>query len=87
MLGVIHTINAFLPLLQAGAMKKCIVISSPLGTPKMTNDGNVAAFTGYSISKAAVNLATTKYAARFRDEGLLFVMFNPGFVKTMQGSE
>jgi len=86
-LGVIHTINAFLPLLQAGPTKKCMVISSPLGSPKMTLDANFAAFTGYGISKAAVNLATSKYAARFRDEGLIFLMVNPGFVKTMQGPE
>ncbi|KLO12359.1 NAD-binding protein [Schizopora paradoxa] len=86
-LGVIHTINAFLPLLKAGATKKCIVISSPLGTEKMTLDANLAAFAGYSISKAALNLTTAKYTARFREEGLIFVSFNPGFVKTMQGTE
>ncbi len=66
-------------------MKKCIVIASPLGTTKMTLATNFAAATGYGISKAAVSLATAKYAARFRDEGLVFLMVNPGFVKTMVG--
>ncbi|KLO12930.1 putative short-chain dehydrogenases/reductase [Schizopora paradoxa] len=84
-LGTIHTINAFLPLLLAGSMKKCIILASPLGTIKMTLATNFAGATGYGISKAAMSLATAKYAARFRNEGLAFLLVNPGFVKTMPG--
>ena len=66
-------------------MKKCIVLASPLGTTEMTLATNFAGATGYGISKAAVSLATAKYAAQFRSEGLVFLLVNPGFVKTMQG--
>ena len=36
----------------------------------------------YSVSKAAVDMVTAKYAARFKDENLLFVSISPGVVNT-----
>ncbi|KAI0088700.1 hypothetical protein BDY19DRAFT_985505 [Irpex rosettiformis] len=83
--GPIHTINAFLPLLLAGNTKKCIAISTTLGSPKVTNAADFGNYAGYGISKAALNLAIAKYACRFRDQGLLFLSINPGLVKTAQG--
>ncbi|KAI0088542.1 hypothetical protein BDY19DRAFT_169452 [Irpex rosettiformis] len=84
--GLINTINAFLPLLRAGTTKKCLAISSSLGSPKQTNANDFSTFPGYGMSKAALNLAMAKYASRFRDEGLVFLTINPGLVKTMLGS-
>ena len=86
-LGPIHTINAFLPLLKAGTTKKCLTISSTAGSPKVANTSNFVVSGGYGISKAGLNLAIAKYAARFRDEGIIFLSVTPGMVKTMPGSE
>ncbi|KAI0792951.1 NAD-binding protein [Irpex lacteus] len=85
--GPIHTINAFLPLLRAGKTKKCIVISTTVGSPKMTNANNFTNFAGYGISKAALNLAVAKFASTFSNEGVTFLSVNPGLVKTFQGTE
>jgi len=41
----------------------------------------------YGISKAAVNLAVTKYAIEFRDKELIFVAMSPGFVDTSYEGE
>ncbi|KAI0792952.1 short-chain dehydrogenases/reductase [Irpex lacteus] len=83
--GPIHTTNAFLPLLRAGKGKKVLTISTTLGSPKITNSSNFADFAGYSISKAGLNLAMAKFAARFRDEGMVFLTVSPGLVKTIPG--
>lgn len=85
-LGPIHTINAFLPLLRAGSTKKCLTISTTAGSPKVANKSNFAIVGGYGISKAGLNLAVAKYAARFREEGIVFLAVTPGMVKTMPGS-
>jgi len=85
--GPIHTINAFLPLLRNGQLKKCIVISTTAGSPNVAKEIGFAHFAGYGVSKAAVNLAVAKYAARFKDEGIVFLAVSPGMVKTMPGTE
>lgn len=82
-LGVIHTINAFLPLLRAGDMKKCILITSTVGTPKFTAFANYSYAPGYNMSKAALNLACAKYAAQYKSEGIVFLCITPGLVKTI----
>ncbi|KAI0088543.1 short-chain dehydrogenases/reductase [Irpex rosettiformis] len=85
--GPINTINAFLPLLRAGTTKKCLTISSSLGSPRFTNANDFSTFPSYGMSKAALNLAMAKYASRFRDEGLVFLTISPGLVKTMIGTK
>ncbi|KAK7680201.1 hypothetical protein QCA50_016710 [Cerrena zonata] len=85
-LGVIKTINVFLPLLrkasQAG-LAKVITISSAAGDMEFNKKANIDFFVPYAVSKAAVNMATAKYATRFKDENLLFLSLCPGFVNTM----
>lgn len=87
MLGPIHTINAFLPLLLAGKTKKCIVISSRMGSHKYVVKFASSFASGYAISKAALNLAAAKYAVRFKNDGLILLSITPGLVRTMQGRE
>ncbi|KLO16138.1 NAD-binding protein [Schizopora paradoxa] len=86
-LGPIHTMNAFVPLLRRGEMKKCIVMSTTSGSPKVVLQSGISQFIGYSISKAGLNLAIAKTAGRFKDEGLIFVSVIPGMVKTIPGSD
>ncbi|EMD33051.1 hypothetical protein CERSUDRAFT_98663 [Gelatoporia subvermispora B] len=83
-IGVIHTINAFLPLVRAGSTKKVISISSGLGDHASTVVSGYAFSAPYSISKAALNLAVAKYAAQYKDEGVLFAAISPGLVNTAQ---
>ena len=80
-------INAFLPLLRAGVTKKCIIIGSGLGSAKLARNTGVTRFSGYAMSKSALNIAAVRYATKYRDEGLIFLTITPGLVKTLQGSE
>ncbi|KAF9469599.1 hypothetical protein BDZ94DRAFT_1303297 [Collybia nuda] len=80
--GVVFTINAFLPLLQKGSVKKVITISSGVADLDLTVTTGIAASAPYSISKAGVNLAVGKYAAQFKSEGFIFLALSPGLVDT-----
>jgi len=85
-LGTIHMINAFLPLLRAGVTKKCILLSSALGSAKLAQRTGALKFSGYAMSKAALNLAAMRYATRYKEEGVIFLSITPGLVKTLQGT-
>jgi len=84
-LGTIHVINAFLPLLRAGVTKKCIIIGSSLGSTRVAQRTGVIKYSGYSMSKAALNIAAVRYASRYKDEGVIFLSITPGLVKTLEG--
>ncbi|PSS32090.1 hypothetical protein PHLCEN_2v2131 [Hermanssonia centrifuga] len=83
--GVIHTTNAFLPLLSAASQKstaKVITLSSGVGDIDLTASGDNYLFAPYCISKAAINMAVAKYAARFHDDNFVFLALSPGLVDT-----
>ena len=61
------------------------MLSSSVGDHKVAILTKSAGLAGYGISKAALNLAVAKYAARFKDEGIIFLSITPGLVKTLQG--
>ncbi|KAJ7776875.1 hypothetical protein DFH07DRAFT_951488 [Mycena maculata] len=77
--GTAYCINAFLRLLQKGSVKKVITISSAGGDADVTVKTSLP---GYARSKAAVNMLVAKYAARFKEEGFVFLALTPGFVNT-----
>jgi NAD(P)-dependent dehydrogenase (short-subunit alcohol dehydrogenase family) len=79
--GVIHTINAFLPLVKKGSAKKVVLISSGMADPALINSG-IATDAPYTISKAAANTAIYKYNAKYKKEGILFFALSPGVVAT-----
>lgn len=83
--GVIHTINAFLPLLRKGSTKKVISISSGVGDPDFTVAAHHSIAVPYSVSKAALNMVVAKYAAEFQEDNFVFLAISPGFVDTAQG--
>ncbi|TDL25348.1 NAD(P)-binding protein [Rickenella mellea] len=83
-IGVIHTINAFLPLLRAGRAKKVMSLSSGLGDYDFTLKDSFAIHSPYSISKAALNMVVVKYAAELAGEGFVFLAVSPGFVNTQE---
>ncbi|KAB8227148.1 NAD(P)-binding protein [Aspergillus alliaceus] len=79
--GVAHTINAFLPLIRKGCQKKVIVVSSLLADIDFVSRFALDTATPYSISKAAANLLMAKYhAALGPTEGILFLAISPGVV-------
>jgi len=81
--GVTHTINAFLPMIKAGGTKKIFVISSGMGSPKYVLQFGHSATIAYGISKAALNMAVAKFSLTYKD--IIFLAVSPGFVRTMQG--
>ncbi|KAJ7814543.1 hypothetical protein B0H14DRAFT_2604048 [Mycena olivaceomarginata] len=81
-IGVVHTTNAFLPLLKNGSVKKVISISSGISDLGLTLLGEIAAEPCYAISKAALNMVVAKYAAQYRAEGFTFLAICPGLVST-----
>lgn len=80
--GVTHTINAFLPLLRKGTAKKVITISSGMGDLDFTSRTGISTQAPYSISKAALNMVIVKYAAQYKSEGFVFLAISPGLVNT-----
>lgn len=80
--GIIYTINAFLPLLKAGALKKVVALTSALGDLDFTRQVEFPLFAPNSISKAALNMAVAKFAMKYKAEGLVFLSICPGMVNT-----
>ena len=88
--GTMHVINAFLPLLLAARSSdpnvhpKVIALTSTLGSPKLSWQSNYGINVAYGASKAALNMIITKYGVRFREKGIIFLAVNPGLVKTLE---
>ncbi|KDQ63092.1 hypothetical protein JAAARDRAFT_29089 [Jaapia argillacea MUCL 33604] len=83
-IGVINTINAFLPLLRKGNLKQVITLSTGLADTKVILDASFPVHAPYSITKAALNMVVAKYAAEFKKEGLIFLAISPGVVNTAE---
>lgn len=84
-LGVIYTINTFLPLIRKGSVKKVATLSSGLGDLDASLAAGIPHAVPYSVSKAAVNMVMVKYAVRFKPEGIVFLTISPGWVNTLEG--
>lgn len=82
---MIHTINAFLPLLRATAARslaRVITVSSGMADTDFVAQHEVTMGVPYAISKAALNMAVAKYAARFKGDNYVFLAISPGLVNT-----
>ena len=82
MVGVIKTVNTFIPLLLKGREKKVFTLSTGVADIDLINQVDLAVAAPYSISKAALNMAIAKYSALYKSEGLLFMAISPGLVDT-----
>jgi len=81
--GVAHTINAFLPLIRKGQLKKIVTLSSGMADLDLINDYDIAVAGPYSVSKAATNALMAKYhAAVGKKEGICCFCISPGYVQT-----
>lgn len=83
-LGVIYTINTFLPLIRKGTAKKVLTLSSGQGDLDFALQVGIPNAVPYSVSKAAVNMVVVKYAVRFKPEGIVFLSISPGWVNTLE---
>jgi NAD(P)-dependent dehydrogenase (short-subunit alcohol dehydrogenase family) len=83
--GVIHSINAFLPLIKKSPIKKVFAISSGLADDDLASKYSVWESAGYATSKAALNAVVARYDARYRGDGVLFLSISPGMVDTGVG--
>ena len=80
--GVVKTVNTFIPLLLKGREKKVFTLSTGVADIDLVNQVDIAVAAPYSISKAALNMAIAKYSALYKSEGILFMAISPGLVDT-----
>ncbi|OBZ67322.1 hypothetical protein A0H81_12619 [Grifola frondosa] len=81
-LGVIHTINTFLPLLRKGSAKKIVVLGAGAGNPDFAWKSRFAVMAAYSSTKGASAVVAAKYAVLLEEEGFTVVSLSPGLVNT-----
>ncbi|RDA93283.1 hypothetical protein CP533_2048 [Ophiocordyceps camponoti-saundersi (nom. inval.)] len=78
----IHLMNLFIPLLLKSNIKKVIALSTGNADLDPINNFDVEVAPGYSISKAAMNVAVAKFSAQYKKQGVLFISICPGMVET-----
>lgn len=78
-LGPLRVIQALYPNVESGQRKLFANISSMMGSNTLNTWGCCA---GYRASKAALNAINTTLAQDFGKQGMTFVVFHPGYVKT-----
>ena len=83
--GPLKICETFIENVKASRQKKIVAISSAAASislpPFMPNGSPVPDHYWYRISKAALNSAMRLVSARFKDEGVIVVMFHPGGVR------
>jgi NAD(P)-dependent dehydrogenase (short-subunit alcohol dehydrogenase family) len=81
-IGVVKTINAFIPLIKQSSIKKVITISTGMADPDLVNRFEIDNAAPYAISKSATNMTIAKYNALYKKDGILFLAISPGLVDT-----
>ncbi|KAI9687157.1 MAG: hypothetical protein M1822_002568 [Bathelium mastoideum] len=81
----IYVINSFLDLVRNGKEKKIIFISSPSGDIEFNRVTGITTVLGYSVSKAGMNIVTTKFGAELAQDGIKTLSMSPGWVNTDAG--
>jgi NAD(P)-dependent dehydrogenase (short-subunit alcohol dehydrogenase family) len=82
--GPLRVIDAFLPLIAAGAMKRLCFVSSESGS---INRCERDAWYGYCMSKTALNMAVSMLFNRLRSEDYTFRVYHPGWIRSYMGGE
>lgn len=84
-LGVMYSINAFLPLIKKGTQKKIVAISSGMADIDVVIAGPGIPFqVTYTMMKAALNMIVAKYAAELKSEDIKLLALSPGVVNTFE---
>ncbi|CCM00548.1 uncharacterized protein FIBRA_02582 [Fibroporia radiculosa] len=77
-LGAVHSVNAFLPLLREGATKKVLIMSSEAGDRELTRQIQFSTMGAYGLTKAALDMVMAKYAVQLKKEGFTIFSVSPG---------
>lgn len=80
--GTLRVTEACLPMLKRSDTPRIVNISSKMGSIGDNTSGGTYA---YRMAKAALNMATRSLAKDLADEGVVAVVFHPGWVKTRMG--
>jgi NAD(P)-dependent dehydrogenase (short-subunit alcohol dehydrogenase family) len=83
-LGPLRVVEAFLPLLDRGGMKRLCFVSSEagsIGACKRTS------WHGYCMSKAALNMSVQILHNLLRPEGYTFRLYHPGWMRSYMGGQ
>jgi NAD(P)-dependent dehydrogenase (short-subunit alcohol dehydrogenase family) len=78
-LGPLRIVEAFLPLLDQGTLKRLCFVSSEAGSIARTER---TSWYGYTMSKAALNMAVHILFNDLRVEGYTFRLYHPGWIKS-----
>jgi NAD(P)-dependent dehydrogenase (short-subunit alcohol dehydrogenase family) len=78
-LGPLRVVEAFLPLTGLSPLKRLCFVSSEAGSIGRTGR---TAWYGYSMSKAALNMATHILFNHLRPEGYTFRVYHPGWIRS-----
>jgi len=82
-MGPLFIVQALLPNLEAGKMKKIINVSSRSGMLSRKGGGAM----GYRLSKAGINMVTVTLSAQLQKDGFIVVSVAPGHNKTDMGTD
>ncbi|KAF2647586.1 NAD(P)-binding protein [Lophiostoma macrostomum CBS 122681] len=82
LISPIYVINTFLELVRKGTEKKIVFISSQSADLEFTRITGFSTLLGYSVAKAGMNMAITKFAAELAPEGIKTLSLAPGWVNT-----
>ena len=81
-LGPIRVVEAFLPLMDAGTLKRLCFVSSEAGSiSKSKRQG----WFGYCMSKAALNMAVKNLYNELYPQGYTFRLYHPGWMRSYMG--
>jgi NAD(P)-dependent dehydrogenase (short-subunit alcohol dehydrogenase family) len=78
-LGPLRMVEAFLPLLDAGMLKRLCFVSSEASSIARTDR---IAWYGYSMSKSALNMAVHLLFNDLRSQGYTFRLYHPGWIRS-----
>lgn len=80
--GVILAINAFLPLVRKGSVKKIVVLSTGLADFEFVKGAEIPTHVAYGAVRAALNMVVLKYGVELKGEGVVVLALSPGLVDT-----
>lgn len=84
-LGPVRMVEGFLPLMDRGTIKRLCFVSSEAGSIARSRRKDTY---GYTMSKAALNMAVKTMFNHLRPEGYTFRLYHPGWMKSyMMGTK
>lgn len=85
-MGNFNLYSLFTPLILKGDTKRVLSVSSGHADLSLVSQYHLEACVAYAASKAAHNMITGKFHARYARDGVLFISVCPGTVDTLDFS-